>query len=155
MGAKPQLSTIDGRGARASDGYVLENQVGHLLRRAHQRATSIFTELMAAHQLTPTQFAALAKILDEKSVSQNELGRLTAMDPATMQGVMGRLCDRGLVARNADPSDRRRMTLTLTPAGRRLAETAREVGRQVTEETLSPLSENERVRFLSLLRKLC
>ena len=59
--------------------YALEDQVGFHLRRAHQRATVIFNEVMAQFDITPTQFAALAKIDDEGSISQNHLGRLTAM----------------------------------------------------------------------------
>ena len=76
--------------------YVLEDQIGHLLRRAHQRASAIFMARFAALQLTPTQYAALVKIRDEGEVSQNRLGRLTAMDPATMKGVIERLERRGL-----------------------------------------------------------
>ena len=86
-------------------GYVLEQQIGHLLRRAHQRATAIFlAELGDAHQLTPTQFAALVKLYDLGQQSQNELGRLTAMDPATVQGVIRRLAARRLLERSADPT---------------------------------------------------
>ena len=45
--------------------YILEDQVGHLLRRAHQRATAIFLEVLGeAFQITPTQYAALVKLHD-------------------------------------------------------------------------------------------
>ncbi|MGH7485181.1 MAG: MarR family winged helix-turn-helix transcriptional regulator, partial [bacterium] len=71
--------------ARAA-GYVLEDQVGYLLRCAHQKATEIFNAVMAEFSITPTQFAALAKLDDLEAVSQNQLGRLTAMDPATISG---------------------------------------------------------------------
>ena len=55
--------------------YRLEEQVGFLLRRAQQRHTAIFAARIGKHQLTPTQFATLAKIHDEGTVSQNRLGR--------------------------------------------------------------------------------
>src|SRR5689334_23773594 len=82
--------------ARAA-AYVLEDQVGFLLRCAHQRATEVFNAVMERFAVTPTQFAALAKLDDLGSVSQNQLGRLTRMDPATVSGVVGRLIARGLV----------------------------------------------------------
>ena len=66
---------------------MLEEQAGHILRRAHQRHAAIFQELIGDSQLTPLQFAALARLRDLGEVSQNQLGRLTAMDAATMQGV--------------------------------------------------------------------
>src|SRR5689334_11354975 len=86
---------------RPTDGYVLEEQIGHLLRRAHQRATGIFiAELGGSHGVTPTQYAALVKLRDVGERSQNELGRLIATDPATTQGVIVRLIRRRLVERS-------------------------------------------------------
>jgi MarR family transcriptional regulator, lower aerobic nicotinate degradation pathway regulator len=134
--------------------YVLEHQAGHLLRRAHQRHTTIFQDGMGDVQLTPTQYAALVKIRDTGQISQNQLGRLTAMDPATIQGVVQRLAARGLVDRTPDLHDRRLMQLRLTAKGRALVQTAVARGIAITEATLSPLSEAERPLFLSLLRKL-
>ena len=134
--------------------YVLEDQVGHLLRRAHQRHTAIFQEGMDEAQLTPTQFAALVKIKDLGCVSQNQLGRLTAMDPATIQGVVQRLLSRGLIERQPDLADRRCTELRLTSAGEALAGRAIERARAITAATLTPLGEEERAKFLTLLRRL-
>ena len=47
---------------RFAANYRLEDQVGHLLRRANQRHAAIFFEGLDNRQLTPTQFAALIKI---------------------------------------------------------------------------------------------
>ena len=134
--------------------YVLEDQVGYLLRRAHQRATAIFLEIMGGMDLTPTQYAALVKIGDMGEISQNHLGRLTAMDPATMQGVIRRLSARGYISRHDDPGDRRRTILRLTPEGRRAVAAAIPLGRKITAATLEPLSKAERKTLLRLLRKI-
>jgi DNA-binding MarR family transcriptional regulator len=141
--------------ADVDGGYVLEAQVGHLLRRAHQRATAIFmAELGDRFDLTPTQYAALVKLHDAGEQSQNQLGRLTAMDPATAQGVIRRLEERRLVERTADIGDRRRSRLRLTDDGRALAAAAMARGAGVSAATLAPLSPAEQARFLALLRKL-
>ncbi len=92
--------------------------MGHLLRRAHQRATAVFLERLGKAKITPTQFAALAKLADEGELSQNHLGRLTAMDPATIQGVTRCLGARGLIAGRADPEDGRRTLLSLSAKGK-------------------------------------
>src|SRR5437763_7581382 len=81
------------------DAYVLEAQIGFVLRRAHQRHVAIFAECMDELGLTPTQFSALRKIDDEGTVSQGRLGRLTSMDPTNILGVVQRLIQRGLVSR--------------------------------------------------------
>ena len=67
---------------REDDDYLLDAQVGYMLRQAHQRHTTIFASLMV-DGLTPTQWAALAKLKEIGPSSQNLLGRLTAMDAAT------------------------------------------------------------------------
>jgi DNA-binding MarR family transcriptional regulator len=139
---------------RAREDYRLEDQAGHLLRRAHQRHTSLFVEMMGSIDLTPTQFAALARIREGGPATQNHLGRMTAMDPATIQGVVRRLVARGLVARQPDPDDRRVMVLSLTEAGERLARRAVAVARRITRETLAPLPAAQRALFVDLLRKL-
>jgi MarR family transcriptional regulator, lower aerobic nicotinate degradation pathway regulator len=138
---------------RAED-YVLEEQVGFLLRKAHQRASAIFAERIGRHQLTPTQFAALARLHAADGVSQNRLGRLTAMDPATMQGVVSRLVDRGFIRRDSDPADRRRAVLRLTEDGRRAFAESAVNGFAISRATLEPLAPEERAIFLALLARL-
>ncbi len=134
--------------------YILEQQIGHMLRRAHQRASAIFKARFADHDLTPTQFAALAKIADEDEVSQNHLGRLTAMDPATMKGVIGRLHKRRLIANGHDPSDQRRTLWRLTDAGASLLSAAIGAGLETSDQTLAPLNAKERKTLAGLLSRL-
>ena len=117
-----------------SPNYLLEDQVGHLLRRAHQRHTAIFQANIGDEQLTPLQFAALMKLADVGETSQNQLGRLTAMDAATMQGVIKRLIARGVIERRPDPGDRRRLLLTLTKDGEALVADATARGHEISDQ---------------------
>lgn len=133
-------------------GYRLEDQVGFLLRRASQRHLSIFAEVIP--ELTTTQLAALARLLELGPLSQNQLGRATAMDAATIKGVVGRLVKRRLVVTVPSPDDRRRLVVDLTPEGRDLAADLTARGPEASRRTLEPLSPAERTRFLVLLRKL-
>ena len=135
-------------------GYQVDDQVGFLLRRASQRHTALFQEAMAPLDLTPTQFTALVKLVEHGRLTQNLLGRLAAMDPATIQGVVGRLLARALIARSRDPMDRRTVVLAPTEAGLALAARAVTIAQRITETTIAPLDAAERSRFLSLLRKL-
>ena len=145
---------IDGAAADALAGYVVEEQVGFLLRRAHQRHAALFQEGMGAAELTPTQFTALVKTVELGRVTQNQLGRLAAMDPATIQGVVRRLIARGLVCRRTDPMDRRAAVLTPTAEGVALARQAVACGRRITEVTLAPVPAEDRPHLLAMLRKL-
>ena len=96
------------------DAYVLDDHVGFLLRLAGQRHLAIFAEHMP-EQLTATQFAALAKINEIGPCSQNRLGRLTAMDVATIKGVVDRLTARGLTRAEPDPQDGRMLLIFADP----------------------------------------
>lgn len=135
-------------------GFVLDEQVAHLLRRAHQRASALFLTVLTDAQLTPTQFFAMARLHEMGKLSQNRLGRLAAMDPATIQGVIRRLHERGFIVRLADPTDRRRMVLSLSPLGQetvvRLLKDANRIGNDI----LAPLSRDEQGVFLGLLKRL-
>jgi DNA-binding MarR family transcriptional regulator len=132
----------------------LEDHVGFLLRKAHQRHAAIFLELANHHGLTPTQFAALNKTVELGKVTQNLLGRLVAMDPATIQGVVRRLTIRGLIERTHDPMDRRTAVLAATDAGVALITRALPIARGSHDAALAPLTADERATFLSLLHKM-
>jgi DNA-binding MarR family transcriptional regulator len=141
-------------GSNGSDSFVLDNQIGHLLRRAHQRASAALMTVLAEHQLTPTQFFAMARLWERGELSQNRLGRLSAMDPATIQGVVRRLGQRGYVERRPDPTDRRRMVLQLTPSGWSLVSGLLGQIDAVSGRMLAPLTPDERDQLRDLLRKI-
>jgi DNA-binding MarR family transcriptional regulator len=54
------------------------------------------------------------------SVTAGQLADALKVHPSTMTGILKRLRRRGLLTRRADPHDRRRAFLALTPAGRAL-----------------------------------
>ena len=133
--------------------YVLDAQAGFLLRRAQQRHLSIFATHMA-EGLTPQQFAALAKLAQAGPSSQNALGRQTAMDNSTINGVVKRLHQRGLVEKFPAPEDNRLHMLHLTDEGVRVHTRVLPLATEITRLTLAPLSRSEQQTLLRLLRKI-
>jgi MarR family transcriptional regulator, lower aerobic nicotinate degradation pathway regulator len=133
--------------------YVMEDQVGFLMRVAMQRHTSIFMSLMV-HELTQTQFAALAKLIEVGTCSQNQLGRLIYLDANTVKGVVDRLQRRKLVTIESSPKDRRRSMIAVTKGGYRIARDATVLAHQITRATLAPLRPVERRQFVRLLQKM-
>ncbi len=140
--------------APAGKPYLVEDQIGFLIRRAHQRASAIFEQVMDGMDVTPVQYAALAKLHDLGPTSQNQLGRLVGIDPATMFGVAGRLAKRGLVSPSVDPNDARLVLLALTPTGRDIVEQMKARGPEVSARTLEPLSAEEAETLLALLARI-
>ena len=140
-------------GPKTTDPYVLDEQVGYLMRLATQRHTAIFQK-HTVEGLTPTQFSALVRLAEEAPCSQNHLGRRAAMDIATIKGVVDRLRQKELVSAEPSSEDRRRTLLSLTPQGQALLGRMQEAGRTITRETLEPLGKSERQALLRILRKL-
>jgi DNA-binding MarR family transcriptional regulator len=137
----------------ARPSYILDEQIGFILRQVSQRHATIFAQGIGIN-LTPTQWAALAKLNETGPCSQNLLGRLTAMDVATIKGVIDRLTARGLTETSPDPEDGRRLLVSLTRAGQQLAEKAAINALAITRETLAPLDAKERETLIALLDKL-
>ena len=131
---------------------MLDDQIGYVLRRVTQRHLALFSELIP--EVTTTQYAVLARLAELGPQSQNHLGRATAMDAATIKGVVDRLARQGLVTTTANPTDRRRLTVALTPAGHALFTKALDAALMVSDRTLGPLKPKERKRLLALLARL-
>lgn len=136
-----------------SDGYRLDAQIGFLLRKAHQRHRSIFSRSIGL-KLAPTQFAALASLYTDGPTSQNHLGRRTAMDSATITGVIDRLAQRGLVVSNPSPDDDRLNIIDLSDEGRRLVEGLLPRAAEISDDTLAPLTASEAATLVRLLGKI-
>jgi MarR family transcriptional regulator, lower aerobic nicotinate degradation pathway regulator len=133
--------------------YILDQQIGFILRQVWQRHSAIFAREIGIN-LTSAQWAALSKLVETGPCSQNQLGRLTAMDVATIKGVIDRLTARGLTETSPDPADGRRILVSLTRAGHQTAERAAPNALAITRETLAPLDAKERETLMGLLEKL-
>lgn len=108
--------------------------------------------------LTPSQTAVLTRLWKEGPSSASALAGAERVRPQSMATIVAALEQRGLIARTPDPEDGRRQVVSLTAAGRRRAES----DRQVREEWLARAiqerySERERrtiLEALSLLERL-
>ena len=134
--------------------YRIEEQIGYLLRRAHQRASAIFQMSIGDPNITPTQYSSMVKLNEYTELSQNLLGRLVGMDKATMQGVVRRLKERQFVDSRPHPGDARRTLLSLTTEGQRIVGKLLLNGPAVSRETLKPLNGTEQRQLLELLSKI-
>lgn len=149
MSARKPLAVV---GEAAPGGYRLEEQVGFALRKANQRHMVIFASRIS--DMTPPQFAALAKLYEIGETSQNQLGNQIAMDAATVKGVIDRLKARGLVALDSHKDDKRRIVVSLTDSGRQTIEKLLPLAEAITAETLAPLNSRDAATLMRLLSKL-
>nr|WP_246505010.1 MarR family transcriptional regulator [Microvirga antarctica] len=135
-------------------GYDVTQQIGHLLRKAYQRHLAIFHDRLAHYQLTSAQFVTLCILRDQGASSQVDLVRATAVDQATIRGVVDRLKRRGLIALKRDGADARKIVISLTTTGSQLLEATIPEAHGVTQATVEDLNPAERLALDYLLRKL-
>jgi DNA-binding MarR family transcriptional regulator len=135
--------------------FRLDDQIGHLLRRAYHSASSHFARRLRDYDLKPRQFATLARLNELGPTSQNCLGDAVGMPRANIHAMVERLRAKGLVETSPDPDDSRRHIVALTPEGLDLVETLAPLDLQSTEDALAPLSAAERRMLYGMLRRLC
>jgi DNA-binding MarR family transcriptional regulator len=127
---------------------------GHLIRRVHQISNAIFSEEMAAYDLTAVQFIALVAIGDHPDLDATRLSELIDFDRSTIGGVIERLEHKRLIKRAVSPKDRRIKTLRLTPAGRALVSVSFDRVVRVQDRLQEALSPGEADTFCRLLERI-
>ncbi|MEO0003611.1 MAG: hypothetical protein RLZZ22_1303 [Pseudomonadota bacterium] len=132
----------------------LDAQPGHAIRRLHQISVGIFHQETEALNITPVQYAILQTVRDLPGCDQRTLAGRIALDTSTTAGVVDRLEARGLLQRRVSPEDRRVRLLALTPAGELLLAQTLAGMERTQERILEPLSPEQRLQFMALLRQL-
>ena len=132
----------------------LDRLPGNAIRRLQQIAVAVFLQETEKHGLTPVQYSALQGIENNPGVDQRTLARTIGFDTSTTASVIDRLESRGLVLRNASPSDKRVRLLTLTDEGRTLLAGVIPAMLRAQERMLDPLPEADRAEFMRMLRTL-
>lgn len=133
--------------------YDFTEQVGYLLRRAYHHHLAIFQD-NAVDQLTAVQFSTLCALRRAGPQSQAELVSGTAVDQATIRGIIDRLKARGFIALRKDPNDARKVIIAITEDGVRLLDEMIPRALHVSELTVASLNPAERIALNFLLRKI-
>jgi DNA-binding MarR family transcriptional regulator len=107
----------------------------------------------AKHDLSPTQMRVLA-ILSDRQPKMAQLAHHLGLDKSSISGLIDRAEKRGLVQRDSTPEDGRAIRVSLTTAGRELAESIADQVRLSVAELTGSLSPSERRRLSALLAVL-
>ena len=104
--------------ATAADIESLESSVLRSIRKI-MRAVDIYSrQLRMACDLTGPQLACLRCIASEGPTTLSQLAAGVSLSPATVSGIVDRLEARGLLIRERQEEDKRRVLITLTRTGR-------------------------------------
>lgn len=142
--------------ARADDAIVdgrdgLYAEPGHLIRRAHQLAVSVFHDTHG-RQITPVQYGILRALQDTPGIDQVTLAGKVALDTSTTADIATRLESKGWIVR--EMLARRQRSLYLTPQGEAIVAEMLPRVLPMYRQLLAPLAPGEQKELLRLLRKV-
>jgi DNA-binding MarR family transcriptional regulator len=124
----------------------------YLLKHAQLRLADLTGPALAPFGINGRQCAVLSAIDEQAPSSQHDIAQRMGIDRTTMVTLVDELEGKGLVERRADPRDRRKNVVGLTPAGRGTLLGATTAVDEAERRFLSPLSDDEAAKFRETLR---
>src|SRR5436309_8135432 len=125
-----------------------------VLMKAHRALERLATRSIESSEVGLSDFAVLEMLLHKGPQPVNEIGRRIELTSGAITTAVDRLESRGLVTREADPSDRRARIVRLTAAGKEKAAKIFAGHKAAMDLAASALSKTERATLIALLKKL-
>jgi MarR family transcriptional regulator for hemolysin len=142
------------RRRRGAPARVPRIGLGMLLRDAHMSFNRLLRDTLAAHDVTFSQYQHLRHLWGSDGLVQTELSRRIGIETASSTAVIDQLEKRGLIRRQRDPSDRRRIIVTLAPAGRALEQPLEECAIAVNRQARAGLPNSEVAALFETMRRI-
>jgi DNA-binding MarR family transcriptional regulator len=128
--------------------------VGAMMRYAHRAYSRVLQRRLAAFDLTLAQYLHLRTLWEEGPLTQIEISQRIGIEKASSTSVIDALEKEGMIQRKRDIQDRRKINVSLTPAGEKLRETVLSATRAVAAEAVVGLDETELTVFFQILDKM-
>jgi DNA-binding MarR family transcriptional regulator len=120
---------------------ALDRQLCFALYSASLSMTKLYKPLLDPLGLTYPQYLVMLALWERDGETVGQLGARLFLDSGTLTPLLKRLEAQGLLQRQRDAADERRVLLSLTPAGQALREQAEAVPRSVACATACELDE--------------
>jgi DNA-binding MarR family transcriptional regulator len=108
---------------------------------------------LAEWDLSVTEFTALSVLKRRPELSNAQLARRSLVRPQSMNEILVKLEERGLVRREVDPDHARILRAVLTPEAAELLEAAEPAVRAIQDQLFGDVPESERQVMIDALSK--
>jgi MarR family transcriptional regulator, lower aerobic nicotinate degradation pathway regulator len=142
------------RGSRPTGPLAFEGGTGYLLSRTGSLARRSWTRMLTDRDLTPHHYGILMTLEEAGPTGQQRLSTLIGIDPRNLVPIIDGLAERGLLAREVDPTDRRRRVLALTDSGHAMVADLSETGAVMEDRFLRALQPAEQASLHQMLLSL-
>jgi MarR family 2-MHQ and catechol resistance regulon transcriptional repressor len=122
--------------------------------KAYRTLERLATRSIESSEVCLSDFAVMEMLLHKGPQPVNEIGRRVELTSGAITAAVDRLQSRGLVTREAHPSDRRARIVRLTTAGEEQAAGLFAGHKAAMDLAASGLSKTERATLIELLKKL-
>ena len=116
---------------RSCDMLLLDNQLCFPLYVCAKEIVNRYTPFLSKIDLTYTQYITMMVMWEEKKVVTRHLKERLYLDSGTLTPVLKRLEEKGFITKERSKEDARDLIVTITPAGEKLKEQAKDVPIQV------------------------
>ena len=130
--------------ATSSTGRRTSAELAALLRPSLLRLTRLIRNQRVDMSVTLTQISAMATLRKRGPMSAGELASCEKVQPPSMTKVLANLEERGLVRRDAHPSDKRQAIISVTDEGHALLESESRARDAWLSQRLASLTPDER-----------
>jgi DNA-binding MarR family transcriptional regulator len=132
----------------------LQECINFLLTNVQNSVNLYFKKELQALNVTPIQYALLKCLWDEDDQMPSQLAQTLCLDSSSVTGILGRLEEKGLVVRDFCKTDRRRVTVYLTDAGRALQKPVEEIIDKANVAVNGSLSAQDMAKLKEYLQKI-
>lgn len=136
---------------RLGEDAGVASRVGYQMKRAEHALRLEMDGALRGLGVTTPQYAAMSGLEEEPGISGASLARRSFVTPQTMNGILVKLEDAGLVERRPHPEHGRVLQAYITRAGGELLVGCHRRILEVEERMVSQLDESERLRLMEAL----
>jgi MarR family transcriptional regulator, organic hydroperoxide resistance regulator len=136
------------------DYFDPEDTVGFLLWDANRAMNREFSDRIARHGVTLGLWPFLRALWEADGLTQRELSEKVRMKGPTTVAALNKLEDKGLVRRESNKNDARKINVFLTPEGRKVYRKVIPEVEAVNQQVLSELTEKEQASFKDMIRRM-
>lgn len=131
---------------------ILVRLIKHLYKRIHANASTA----MRPYGISHPEYEVLMMLLGtpSRSLTPTEIGEAVGEKMANVTRLTNQLCEKGLISRSGSTEDRRKVVLTLEPAGEAIIDSMMDSIAVLLGQELSGLGEQEQARLELLLKKM-
>ncbi|NKC11105.1 MAG: MarR family transcriptional regulator [Gammaproteobacteria bacterium] len=144
------MSTEDGE---LTEAFIHEpgRSLGYLIRDGFRAFNKVLHDLIEAHGVAIGHWYFLRELWVEDGLTQRELSRRAGIIEPTTAAAVNAMEEKGLISRERNTEDRRKVNIFLTQAGRQLQDELLPYVKQVNELAATALSPEEVAELRRLL----